>query len=100
VKVVNGTDTDAWVRGMRVDSGEQLFRNFYVRAGATWIAEEFPAGDYLLKVAFGSDWNEGEKRFNFRRSFGKTELFTLNETTTTEGYRFTNIWMTKLARQG
>jgi hypothetical protein len=98
VKVINGTDTDALVRVIRIDDGEQLFRNFYLIAGTTFTAEKFASGNYVLKVAFGSDWNEGAKRFNFRRSFEKTELFTLNETKepTTGGYvtKFTNMTLT------
>jgi len=84
LKVINGTDTDAFVRVMRVDTGEQLYRNFYILAGATFTAERFSAGNYVLKVALGVDWHEAEKRFNYRRSFEKTEVVTLSETTTRE----------------
>jgi hypothetical protein len=82
VNVINGTDTDALVRVIRIEGGEQLYWNFYILTGATFTAEKFPAGNYILKVAFGSDWGEAEKRFNYRRSFEKTERFTLDQTTT------------------
>ena len=84
VKVINGTDTDALVRVIHLDGGERLYRNFYILTGATFTAERFSAGNYIFKVAFGSDWNEAENRFNYRRSFEKTDPFTLYETTTTE----------------
>jgi hypothetical protein len=78
--VQNGTDTDALVRVIRLGSYEQLVRNFYVPANESFTASELPTGTYVMRVAFGSDWNEAEKSFNFRKSFTQTDTFEANET--------------------
>jgi hypothetical protein len=84
LSVVNGTDNDALVRVIRVGVYEQLVRNFYVPANRTFTAEELPAGSYVMRVAFGRDWNETQKRFNFRRSFTETQQFQVTERVSSE----------------
>jgi hypothetical protein len=77
----NGTDTDALVRVIAVPSG-RLIRNFFVGASHEFRAEEIPPGNYVLRVALGRDWNEQERRFNYRRSFEETESFEITESAT------------------
>jgi hypothetical protein len=79
--VENGTDTDAFVRVIRFLNGEQLTRNFYIIAGKSFIAREVPPGDYVLRIAFGKDWNESARGFNYRRLFSETQHFEIREET-------------------
>lgn len=93
LSVENGTDNDALVRVIRFGASEQLVRNFYVPAYRTFTAEELPSGFYVMRVAFGRDCNEPERRFNFRQSFSQTEAFEVKQTISIEtvdgGYRET-----------
>lgn len=77
LKVDNGTDTDAIVRVTQV-TGENI-RNFFIPAGKKFTAESIPPADYVLRIGFGRDWNTQERRFNFRRSFSRTEVFKVTE---------------------
>jgi hypothetical protein len=79
--VENGTDTDALVRVIRFLNGEQLTRNFYIIAGKSFSAREVPPGDYVLRIAFGKDWNESARGFNYRRLFSETQHFEMREET-------------------
>jgi hypothetical protein len=92
--VENGTDTDALVRVIRFLRGEQLIRNFYIPANRTFTAEEIPPGNYVLRVAFGKDWNVPERRFNFRRSFSQTETFEISEFETEDVTTFSKMRIT------
>ena len=85
ITVDNGTDTDSVVRIVRLRNGvQQKVRNFYVRAHNKFSAKQIPPGNYILKTAFGVDWNSKERKFNFKNSFSKTETFAVDETTSTE----------------
>jgi hypothetical protein len=55
-----------------------------VRSNDKFVAKQIPQGEYVLKVAFGTDWNSDTRKFNYRRSFGKTQKFTIDETTSEE----------------
>lgn len=85
IAVDNGSDTDAIVRVVRFGDGNQeKVRNFYVRSHERFTANLIPPGEYVLRVAFGKDWNPETRKFNYRRSFGETETFMVEETTWTE----------------
>jgi hypothetical protein len=77
--VENGTDTDALVRVIRLQGSDQLIRNFYIVAGKSFTAREVPAGNYVLRIAFGRDWNESMRRFNFRNAFSETQHFDMQK---------------------
>jgi hypothetical protein len=81
----NGTDTDALVRLIRIQGEvEEKIRNFYLPAAETFTAQEVPAGRYVVRTAFGRDWNARTRRFNFRQSFSETEVFEVAQTDWTE----------------
>lgn len=85
ITVDNGTDTDAIVRVVRFrDGGQEKVRNFYVRAHDQFVAKRIPPGEYVLRVAFGTDWNSETRKFNYRKSFSETQTFAVDETTWTE----------------
>lgn len=85
ITVDNGTDTEAIVRVVRFrDGGQEKVRNFYVRAHDQFVAERIPPGEYVLRVAFGTDWNSEARKFNYRKSFVETQTFAVDETTWTE----------------
>jgi len=85
IAVVNDTDTDAVVRVIRFrDNREERVRNFYIRARDRFAIDRIPPGEYVLRVAYGRDWNAKDEKFNYRRSFGETQRFTVDETTWTE----------------
>lgn len=85
INVDNGTDTDAIVRVVRFnDAGQQKIRNFYVRSSDKFVAKQIPPGEYVLRVAFGTDWNSDTRKFNYRKSFSKTQTFTIEETKSKE----------------
>jgi len=69
-------------------------RNFYVPAGNAFTAENVPAGTYVLRVALGKDWNDSEKRFNYRKSFEETEPFDLTEAKVEGGIEFSRMTIT------
>jgi hypothetical protein len=80
ITVDNGTDTDAIVRVVRFREGnQQHVRNFYVRSQDRFVANLIPPGEYVLRVAFGTDWNSVSRKFNYRRSFAETQTFTIDE---------------------
>jgi Zn finger protein HypA/HybF involved in hydrogenase expression len=79
--VENGTGTDAVVKAIRFKDGDEEVRKFYVQQGSRWTAPQIPSGRYVLRVAFGRDWNSKSRKFNFRRSFSETEIFDISETT-------------------
>ena len=60
---------------------EQKVRNFYIHNGRKWTEKGLPPGQYVIRVAFGRDWNVKSLKFNFRRSFSETEVFRITETT-------------------
>lgn len=86
--VENGTDADAIIRLIRSDGC--LIRNFYIKANSTFTAQELPPSSCIMKVAFGVDWNPSTCKFNYRKSFSKSEQFEITEThwteNTTDGY--------------
>lgn len=85
ITVDNGTDTDAIVRVVRFSGGnQQKVRNFYMRSHDQFVANSIPPGEYVLRIAFGTDWNSDIRRFNFRKSFSETQTFTIEETTWAE----------------
>jgi hypothetical protein len=75
--VDNGTNTDALVRVIRIK--HEKIRDFGIPAGNKFVADSIPPGNYVLRVAFGRDWNPKERRFNFRRSFSETQVFNVTE---------------------
>jgi len=79
--VDNGTGNDAIVKVIRFMDREQQVRNFYIHNGSKWTEKRVPPGQYVLRVAFGRDWNSKSRKFNFHRSFNETEVFQLTETT-------------------
>jgi hypothetical protein len=79
--VDNGTETDAIVKVIRLRDRDEQVRNFYVQQGSKWTANKIPSGRYVLRVAFGRDWNSKAHKFNFRRSFSESENFDISETT-------------------
>jgi hypothetical protein len=81
--VDNGTEKDALVTVLRLleANKKQQVRNFYIQEGRKWTTEEIPPGRYVLIVAFGKDWNLKHRRFNFQRTFSKTEPFEISEMT-------------------
>lgn len=82
--VKNGTDTDAMVRVIALGSTPQMVRNFYVPSSRSFTSKFVPPGNYVLRVALGRDWNDSERRFNFRQSFEETQPFEMAETTNVE----------------
>lgn len=86
----NGTDTDALVRVLRIGSSKELIRNVYIPHGKEFTATQLPLGDYILRIAFGYDWEAKRKSFNFDRSFSQSESFAITESTwnedTDDGY--------------
>jgi len=90
LQVQNGTQHDALVRLVRLLHREQKIRNFYVPAGEEFIATQVPPGEYVLRVAFGRDWDSASRRFNHAPSFAETQRFTPHErhwtTQTEDGY--------------
>jgi len=66
------------------DNREERVRNFYIRARDRFAIDSVPPGEYVLRVAYGRDWNAKDEKFNYRRSFGETQRFTVDETTWTE----------------
>lgn len=77
--VDNGTETDAIVKLIRFNNNEQLVRNFYIPKGKKWTGKKIPPGKYVLRVAFGKDWDAKLRKFNFQRSFSETEYFDISE---------------------
>ena len=77
--VDNGTDTDAAVKLIR--GKIQLIRSIYIHHGERLTVPQIPPGKYVLRVAFGEDWNPKDHKFNFRRSFLESEVFEITETT-------------------
>jgi hypothetical protein len=82
--VDNGTATDAIVKVIRLKNGEQHIRNFYIPEGKKWATKEIPAGKYVLRVAFGKDWDDNLRKFKFQRSFSETDYFDISEKTSIE----------------
>jgi uncharacterized protein (TIGR03000 family) len=91
--VVNGTSTDALVKVIRLGDGK-LVRNFYIPQGKQFTAEQIPAGRYVMREAFGSDWDTSARRFTKDRSFSETEPFEIQEETTAEGTRYSILRVT------
>ncbi len=94
ITVKNGTERDALVKVVRLLRKDQLIRNFYIPADTEFIASEIPPGEYVLRVAFGRDWNRTERKFNFRRAFSETEHFDITEEDTGDGIRFSRMTIT------
>jgi DNA-directed RNA polymerase subunit M/transcription elongation factor TFIIS len=92
--VDNGTDTDAFIQVIRLTGKEQLVRNFYIHSKAEWTEKSLPPGQYIIRVAFGRDWNTNFRKFNFRRLFSETDVFELSETQTE--YTIINITLHKV----
>jgi uncharacterized protein (TIGR03000 family) len=92
--VENGTSTDALVRLVRLGAREQLVRNFYIPAGRSFTASNVPPGDYVLRVAYGTDWDIGAGKFTSDRSFSQTEQFDVTEERTSTGIRYSRIRIT------
>jgi|GEM_PF-3094532 len=85
ITIENGTDLDAVVRALRNANGTyQNIRSFYVRAHDRFVTKRIPPGEYILKVAFGKDWNSEKKRFSYSKYFSETQSFKVEETTWTE----------------
>jgi hypothetical protein len=93
--VDNGTDTDAFIQVMRLMDKEQYMRRFYIQSKSKWTEKRLPPGQYVIKIAFGKDWNPKYRKqtttvqqrthlFNFQRSYSKTEPFEIKETTSIE----------------
>ena len=82
--VKNGTDTDAMVRVIALAPTPQMVRNVYIPAGRNFTSEFLPPGNYVLRVALGKDWNDSNRRFNYRQSFEETQPFDIAETTSVE----------------
>jgi curved DNA-binding protein CbpA len=82
--VDNGTENDALVKVIRFKNGEQHIRNFYIPKGKKWTAKKITPGQYVLRVAFGKDWNSKLRKFNFQRSFSETQYFDISEHTSIE----------------
>lgn len=61
-----------------------IFRTFWTFSSGYSILFVISSGEYVLKVAFGKDWNVTDKRFNYRKSFSKTQTFIVEERTWTE----------------
>jgi hypothetical protein len=80
--VDNGTDTDAVVKVIRFMDSEQKVRNFYIHNGRKWTEKGLPPGQYVIRVAFGRDWNSKSNKFNFHRSFSETGVLEFTETET------------------
>jgi uncharacterized protein (TIGR03000 family) len=92
--VENGTATDAVVRVVQLGGKGQLVRNFYIPSGKQLTAEEVPAGRYVLRVAFGKDWDSDARKFTAARSFSETEAFDISQEETAEGVRYTRLRVT------
>jgi hypothetical protein len=92
--VENGTGTDAVVKVVRLGEKEQLVRNFYIPQGKQFTAEKIPPGRYVLRVAFGTDWDAKARRFTAARSFSETEEFRVTEEETNGGVRYSVLTMT------
>jgi len=85
LRVENGTDTDALVLVAQVQGSEQkIIQNFYIPQNISYTPLPIPSGQYVLRAAFGRDWDESAKRFNFRCSFTQTGSFYIGEDTVME----------------
>jgi hypothetical protein len=92
--VDNGTATDAVVKVVRLGAKEELVRNFYVPHGKQFTAEKIPPGQYVLRVAFGTDWDAKARKFAADRSFSETEAFDVSEEKTDDGVRYSVLTIT------
>jgi curved DNA-binding protein CbpA len=79
ITVDNGTTNDALVKLIKYGHKEEKIRNFYIPAGKKYTANKIPQGQYVLRIAFGKDWDGKMRRFNFNRHFSETELFYITE---------------------
>jgi len=84
VTVDNGTSSDALVRLVGIRNVERNVRNFYIPSGERFPAKRVPPGTYVLRAAFGKDWNPANRRFNYDRSFLESEAFEVTERHWTE----------------
>src|SRR5262249_32943796 len=87
-------DTDAVVKVIRTGGKGKLVRSFYLPRGAKFTAREIPAGRYVLRVAFGGDWDMTERKFTSGRSFSATEAFEGVQKETAEGARYSRMSVT------
>jgi uncharacterized protein (TIGR03000 family) len=94
VAVDNGTATDAVVKVIRLNGEERMVRNFYVPHGKQFSAEKIPPGRYVLRVAFGIDWDATARKFSADRSFSETEAFDVTEEETAGEIIYSRITIT------
>lgn len=81
----NGTETDAMVRVIRQSTvDDRNVRSFYVRSHDQYVATDIPPGQYVLRVAFGEDWDTAARGFRSYKSYSETETFAVTETTSKE----------------
>jgi hypothetical protein len=92
--VENGTETDAVVRLVRLGSRKRLVRNFYIPKGRRFTAKQIPPGQYVLRVAFGADWDRAARRFQANRSFSQTDPFQVTQERTADGVRYSRMRVT------
>ncbi|MGC9975686.1 MAG: DnaJ domain-containing protein [Syntrophales bacterium] len=99
ITVDNVADTDAVVRVVRFrDRNQEKVRSFYIRSTDRFVANLIPPGEYVLRVAFGKDWDSETKKFNYRQSFAETQRFTVEETAWTEASEDRNVLRTRSSK--
>jgi len=72
----NGTEMDALVRLMSEGVEKEMV---YVRASKKKSIARLPEGTYVLKTAFGLEWDSTNRRFKFEREFSESETFQCTE---------------------
>lgn len=82
--VDNGTKLDALIRVIRINNGNQNIRDFFIPTGKKFTATELPSGEYVIKIAYGKDWNSTSRKFNYHQSFSESESFEVTEKTWNE----------------
>lgn len=83
LKVQNFSEKDAVVKVMMlIDGKPMLARNFYVPKGIEHSSEKFPAGRFILRTAYGLDWNDPTKSFKIMATFSESVPFDLREDAT------------------
>jgi hypothetical protein len=73
VTIVNGTDLDAIVKLVLVDSPAIVCQAIYIRAGGQSALSHVGPGTYKLRFSLGRDWDSSRKRFLASASYSEFE---------------------------
>jgi hypothetical protein len=73
VTIVNGTDLDAVVKLVLIDSQATVCQAVYLGAGGRSSLSHVGAGTFRLRFSLGRDWDSSRKRFLARVSYSEFE---------------------------